>query len=179
MSHYTFFQTPIGRCGLVWGANGLLGVLLPAEDAGAATARLRRVWPEASAAEPPDHVHEAMAATIGLLSGTSADDLTGVVLDMRRLPVFQRRVYAMARGILPGCTTTYGEIAGRLGEPGSARAVGQALGANPFPLIVPCHRVLAANGRSGGFSAPGGLRTKLRLLEIERASLGGLPGLFD
>ena len=93
--------------------------------------------------------------------------------------LFNLRVYELARGILPGQTLTYGEVAARLGEPHAARAVGQALGTNPFPIIVPCHRVLAAGGKSGGFSAPGGARTKLRLLEIEGAPLGVGPGLFD
>ena len=99
---------------------------------------------------------------------------------MTDVPDFDRRVYAVARSIGPGCTLTYGEVASALGEaPQAARAVGQALGANPFPIIVPCHRVLAAGQRAGGFSAPGGTRTKLRLLEIEGAPLGGSPGLFD
>jgi methylated-DNA-[protein]-cysteine S-methyltransferase len=92
---------------------------------------------------------------------------------------FHRRVYEASPRIGPGRTCTYAELAQRLGEPGAARAVGQALGANPFAIIVPCHRVLAAGGRSGGFSAPGGVETKLRLLEIERARFGGQPSLFD
>lgn len=90
----------------------------------------------------------------------------------------RRRFPGAAEGA-PGSTLTYGELAQQLGEPAAARAVGQALGANPFPIIVPCHRVLAAGQRAGGFSAPGGARTKLRLLEIEHAPLGGTPGLFD
>jgi methylated-DNA-[protein]-cysteine S-methyltransferase len=98
---------------------------------------------------------------------------------MLALPAFNQRVYAAARRIRPGTTRTYGEVALELGEPHAARAVGQALGANPFPIIVPCHRVLAAGNKAGGFSAPGGTRTKLRMLEIERAPLGGTPGLFD
>ncbi len=86
--------------------------------------------------------------------------------------------WPLARTIPPGTTLTYGEIAARLGNPGHARAVGQALGSNPFAPVVPCHRVLAAGGRSGGFSANGGVATKLRMLQIERASFNG-PGLFD
>ena len=81
---------------------------------------------------------------------------------------FDTAVYRVARDIPPGETLTYGEIAERLDDPGAARAVGQALGANPIPIIIPCHRVLAAGGRAGGFSAPGGVATKLELLEIER-----------
>ena len=85
----------------------------------------------------------------------------------------------MARSIPPGQTLTYGEIADRLGDRRPAREVGQALGRNPFPIVVPCHRVLAADGRTGGFSAPGGVETKLRMLAIERAQPGGAPALFD
>jgi len=95
------------------------------------------------------------------------DDLRELVLDMEGLPPFNRRVYELARTIPPGSTLTYGDIAVRLGSPGTARAVGQALGHNPFPIVVPCHRVLAADGRMGGFSAPGGVVTKRRMLAIE------------
>jgi methylated-DNA-[protein]-cysteine S-methyltransferase len=103
-----------------------------------------------------------------------------VPIDEEGLPAFHARVYAAARAIPPGQVTTYGEMARALGEPGAARAVGQALGHNPFAPVIPCHRILAAHGASGGFSADGGTRTKLRLLEIEKAVLGGQgPGLFD
>ncbi|MFG5410150.1 MGMT family protein [Piscinibacter sakaiensis] len=101
------------------------------------------------------------------------------MLDDGHVPPFHRRVYAEARQIPPGCIATYGELAEALHEPGSARAVGQALGANPFAPLVPCHRVLAAAGRPGGFSAPGGLATKLALLSCEQAQFGGQPGLFE
>jgi methylated-DNA-[protein]-cysteine S-methyltransferase len=98
---------------------------------------------------------------------------------MERVAAFERRVYEVARTIGPGETLTYGEIATRLGDPTAAREVGQALGRNPFAIIVPCHRVVAAGGKTGGFSANGGVATKLRLLEIERARLGTEPTLFD
>jgi O-6-methylguanine DNA methyltransferase len=98
---------------------------------------------------------------------------------MDGVPEFDRRVYAVARDIAPGATLSYGEIAARLGERGLARDVGQALGRNPFPLIVPCHRVLAAGSKAGGFSANGGVTTKLRLLTIERARTSDAPTLFD
>ncbi|MBN8510842.1 MAG: MGMT family protein, partial [Burkholderiales bacterium] len=107
------------------------------------------------------------------------DDLRDVGLDLDGIAPFEQRVYAAARTIGPGRTTTYGELAARLGDPTLARAVGQALARNRFAPVVPCHRVLAAGGRAGGFSAPGGLATKLRLLQIERARLGPDPGLFD
>ncbi len=94
---------------------------------------------------------------------------------MERVPEFNRRVYAVARAVPPGETITYGEIAERIGERGAAQAVGQALGRNPFPIVVPCHRVLAADGGLGGFSAHGGVATKRRMLAIEGA---GAPTLF-
>ena len=121
-----------------------------------------------------------MRDIVALLRGkpNAPADLSHIALDMEGVPPFHRRVYELARGIAPGTTLTYGEIATCLGDPGSARAVGQALGHNPFAPVVPCHRVLAAGGRSGGFSANGGVATKLRMLQIERASFGG-PGLFD
>jgi methylated-DNA-[protein]-cysteine S-methyltransferase len=98
---------------------------------------------------------------------------------MTDVPAFNRRVYEIAREIPAGATLTYGEIATRLGDPRAARDVGEALGKNPFPIVVPCHRVLAAGGKSGGFSAPGGAATKLRMLSIERAQTGAAPTLFD
>lgn len=119
---------------------------------------------------PPPDVQRAVEAITSLLDGKGTD-LAFVTLDMDGVPDFHRRVYEVARTIQPGSTLTYGEIAGRLGDPGSARAVGQALGRNPFVLVVPCHRVLAAHGRTGGFSANGGTSTKLTLLAIEGAQL--------
>jgi methylated-DNA-[protein]-cysteine S-methyltransferase len=122
-------------------------------------------------------VRRAIDGIVALLRG-EASDLSSVALDMERVPPFHRRVYDIARTIPPGATLSYGEIAARLGDPSVARAVGQALGQNPFAIVVPCHRVLAAGRRSGGFSAPGGVRTKLLLLEIEGARASGIPTLF-
>jgi methylated-DNA-[protein]-cysteine S-methyltransferase len=102
-----------------------------------------------------------------------------VSLDREKVPPFARRVYEIARAIPPGATLTYGEIAARVGEPGAAREVGQAMGKNPFPIVVPCHRVLAAGGRIGGFSANGGIHTKRRMLAIESVHANGEPTLFD
>jgi methylated-DNA-[protein]-cysteine S-methyltransferase len=98
---------------------------------------------------------------------------------MDRVPDFCRRVYAVAQNIAAGATLTYGEVAAQLGDPSAARDVGQALGKNPFPIVVPCHRVVAARGKAGGFSAMGGVATKLRLLTIENARPGGESTLFD
>jgi methylated-DNA-[protein]-cysteine S-methyltransferase len=105
-----------------------------------------------------------------LLAGEEVD-LGEVELDLSDVPEFQREVYRVARSLPRGVTMTYGEVAARVGAAGAAQAVGQAMGHNPFPIVVPCHRVVAAGGGNGGFSAPGGVDTKLRLLAIEGATL--------
>ena len=126
----------------------------------------------------------AIDAMTALLRGESTD-LASVRLDMRGVPPFERSVYEIARTIPFGATLTYGQVALRLGDGRLAREVGQALAHNPFPLVVPCHRVLAAGGKLGGFSARGGVATKQRLLSIERAdvswqlALGEAPGATD
>jgi methylated-DNA-[protein]-cysteine S-methyltransferase len=105
-------------------------------------------------------------------------DFDYAALDLEGAPEFYRKVWDVARMIPHGQTLTYGEIAVRLGDKLLSRDVGTALGKNPCPIVVPCHRVLAANGKAGGFSAPGGVDTKLKMLSIERARPGG-PTLFD
>ena len=176
---FCLFDTSIGACALAWSGDSIAGVLLPEDDPMRTRPRMRRWFPEAAEANPPPWVMAVIERVQHLLDGRSHDDLADVPLDMAGVPAFNRRVYEVARTILPGQTLSYGEIATRLGEPGAARAVGQALGHNPFAPIVPCHRVLAAGKRSGGFSAGGGVATKLRMLQIERAPLGDGPGLFD
>jgi len=169
-------ETAVGGCAIAWGDEGVLAVQLPdASDAATCARLLRGYLPAAESAAlptggraPPAFIQSAIAGITGLLSGQPLD-LLDIVLDMRRIPPFHQRVYALARQIGPGRTLTYGAVAQALGEPGAARAVGQALGSNPFVIVVPCHRVLAADGRAGGFSAPGGTRTKLQLLTIEGA----------
>jgi len=175
---FALFASPIGDCAVVWSGCRLIGVYLPEADAQATRARILRRFHDAAENVPPPEVRRAIDAIGELLRGGD-NDLQAIDIDMSRLPEFNQRVYAIARAIPPGRTRTYGDIAAELGDPLLARAVGQALGANPFPIVVPCHRVMAAGGKSGGFSAPGGLATKLKLLEIERAPLGGSPGLFD
>lgn len=175
---FALFETAIGRCGIAWGERGLAGVQLPEADEGRTRARMLRRFPGAAEGAPPPAVRSAIEAIGALLRGEPSD-LSDVVLDTRGVPPFHRRVYAIARSIAPGETLTYGEIAVRLGEPSAAREVGRALGRNPFPIVVPCHRVLAAGGRTGGFSAPGGVATKRRLLAIEGARVLGGPTLFD
>jgi methylated-DNA-[protein]-cysteine S-methyltransferase len=161
------FDSPIGRCGIAWGERGIAAVQLPDGPEATARARLARRFPGSSEQAMPDEVRRAVEQILSLLRG-EASELGTILLDMEQVPPFHRRVYEMARGISPGQTVSYGDLAARLGQPGAARAVGQALGRNPFALVVPCHRVLAADGRMGGFSANGGVTTKLRLLSIER-----------
>jgi methylated-DNA-[protein]-cysteine S-methyltransferase len=175
---FTLFDTDIGRCGIAWGACGVAGVQLPERSDHETRTRLLRKCPDASEASPPPDVQRVINDIVALLRG-EAIDLSKVVLDLTRVPDFERRVYDVARTIPPGTTLTYGEIATRLGDRGLARDVGQALGRNPFPIVVPCHRVLAAGGKAGGFSANGGLTTKLRMLTIERARTSDAPTLFD
>lgn len=176
---FCLFETPIGDCGLAWDQDRIVGVLLPDDQGRDGTlARMQRRFSQAPMVAPPSWV-TAIAVRIRQLLEGVRDDLADVPLAMEGVPPFHQRVYEIARAIPPGRVLTYGEVATRLGDPGAARAVGQALGHNPFAPVIPCHRVLAANGRSGGFSAGGGVDTKLRMLEIERAQFGAAPGLFD
>lgn len=175
---FALFETTLGDCGIAWGAGALRGVQLPEADAARSRARMQRRFPGVAELPPPPWVEHIQARVQALLQG-QADSLLDVPLDMAGVPPFHQRVYEVARAIAPGRTLTYGEVAAALGEPGAARAVGQALGHNPFAPIVPCHRVLAAGSRSGGFSARGGVDTKLRMLLNEGARFGAAPGLFD
>jgi methylated-DNA-[protein]-cysteine S-methyltransferase len=174
-SAFTLFDTPIGRCGVAWGARGIVGIQLPEARDAATRARLLRRLPDAREATPPLVVRDAVDAMRALLAGEPRD-LSSVALDMDAVPPFHRRVYAAARTVPPGETVSYGDVAARAGAPGAARAVGQALGRNPFPIVVPCHRVLAAGGKTGGFSANGGVATKLRMLAIEAAGAAPTDG---
>ena len=174
---FCLFDTAIGHCGIAWSSAGLTGVQLPESDAATGRARMQHRFPGVPECPAPPDVRHAMREVAALLRG-ERNDLRHLPLDLDGVGDFHRRVYALARAIDPGQTRTYGELAQALGEPGAARAVGQALGHNPFAPVVPCHRILAADGRSGGFSANGGVATKLRMLLIERAQFGA-PGLFD
>jgi methylated-DNA-[protein]-cysteine S-methyltransferase len=172
------FDTQIGPCGIAWGDRGVIAVQLPEGDEAKTRARLLLRCPHAREATPPTAVQDAIEGIMSLLRG-EARDLSAILLDMDGLPSFDRRVYEVARTIAPGATLSYGEISARLGARDLAREVGQALGRNPFPIVVPCHRVLAAGGKAGGFSANGGITTKLRLLTIEHARTSDAPTLFD
>jgi methylated-DNA-[protein]-cysteine S-methyltransferase len=166
---FALFETAIGPCGIAWGPSGVVGVQLPEREPDDTRARLQRRFPATRELPPPADVQQTIDGIVGLFQG-QPNDLAGVVLDMTTVPPFNQRVYAVARTVPPGQTITYGEIAARLGEPRMAREVGQALGQNPFSIIVPCHRVVAAGGKAGGFSARGGVTTKLRMLALEGAT---------
>ena len=155
------FDTAIGPCAVQWDAVGLTHVYLPCD-------RRLSAMRNGDPADVPLTVRHAATAITQLLDGERRD-LTEVALSDATVEPFAQRVYAATRTIGPGETATYGEIARALGDPAAARAVGAALASNPFPIVVPCHRVLAADGSLHGFSAPGGLATKRRMLEIERA----------
>jgi methylated-DNA-[protein]-cysteine S-methyltransferase len=174
---FSIFDTAIGACGIAWSARGVYAVQLPDASRAATRARLIKRYPQALEAAPPSAIRHAIDGVVALLAGAPRD-LTDIVIDDDETPDFNKRVYAITRALAPGQTLTYGEVAERLGDRLLARAVGQALGENPVPIIMPCHRVLAADGKTGGFSAPGGVNTKLRLLSIEGAQPGG-PTLFD
>ena len=176
-SGFACFETALGTCGIAWGKKGLVGVQLPQANALATLRRMQVRFPLLQAQTPTAEAAAAIAGVQALLRGEKVD-LSAVRLDMSAVPAFHQRVYALALQLQPGQTTTYGELAVRLGEPGAARSVGQAMGRNPFAPIMPCHRVLAANGRSGGFSAYGGALTKLRMLDIEGAAPAGQRSLF-
>ena len=174
---FALFETAIGVCGIVWSARGIAGVQLPGANQQATRARVLRRHAGAREVVPPGDVQRAIDGIIALLRG-EARDLTDIAVDDDGIPEFNRKVYAIARKIPCGATMTYGEIAERLGDKSLAREVGRAMGENPTPLIMPCHRVLAAGNKAGGFSANGGIVTKMRLLTIEGAQPGG-PILFD
>lgn len=175
---FTLFETAIGWCGIAWGEHAVAGVQLPQKRESETRARMRRRFPDAREESPPADVRHAMDAIVALLGGEQTD-LSDVTLDMDGVPSLHRRVYEVARTVPPGSTITYGEIAARLGDRSLARDVGEALGRNPFAIVVPCHRVVAAGGKLGGFSASGGAATKLRLLTIEGAQAQRPLPLFE
>ncbi len=160
------FETPVGRCAIAWGPSGVRGTQLPERTSAATRARIAERVPSGGEQSTPPDIRRVIAAILASLDGELVD-LAGARLDMAGIPAFHQAVYEAARTIPTGTTLTYGQVAVLAGAPGAARAVGSALRRNPFPLIVPCHRVVAAGG-IGGFSAQGGITTKRRLLALER-----------
>ncbi len=175
---FALFDTPLGRCGIAWNARGIVGLQLPEASETATKAKLLDKIGEAEPALPPPAVQKAINGINALMRG-QASDLAAVPLDMGGIPPFHRRVYDTVRAIPPGASLSYGEVAAKAEAPGAARAVGQAMRRNPYPILVPCHRVFAAGGKIGGYSAHGGLATKLRLLSMEAAAADGAAALFE
>jgi methylated-DNA-[protein]-cysteine S-methyltransferase len=175
---YSIFDTAIGRCGIAWGDYGVAGVQLPEAREIETRGRMLRQYPDARELAPPLNVEIAIDAMVALLRG-HASDFSDVTLDMHGVPPFNRRVYEFARTIPRGETLTLAEFAKRLGASGAAHAVGQAIGRNPFTIIVPCHRVLPGAGEADGACMNGGVISKRRLLSLEGALAKSGPTLFD
>jgi len=167
---YCLFDTAFGLCGVGWNEAGITRLQLPCADAGDTEGRLQRETGGAAAREPTRPVAAVIADLQRYFTGR-AIDFTPVRLDLAGASPASRRIYAAARAVGWGETTSYGALARRVGAPGAARAVGRAMATNPVPIIIPCHRVLASDGRLGGFSAFGGTVQKERLLILERVRL--------
>jgi methylated-DNA-[protein]-cysteine S-methyltransferase len=179
--HYHLFGTRLGACGIAWSEGGVTRVQLPERAPTATERRLRARSANTGASVPPALVREAIAMLECYFAGERVD-FASVALDLGGVGPFHRKIYDLARSLDWGQTASYGDLARQAGSPGAARAVGQAMGHNPVPIIIPCHRVLASGRRIGGFSAFGGALTKERLLALEGVHLGSgtplLPGLL-
>ena len=161
----------MGFCAIAWSEAGVTRFILPATTAAAAERSLGRRAPDAEPGCPPPAVAEAIALSTRYFSGEAAE-FSVVPLDLRGQNPFFAQVYEALRRIGWGQTTTYGGLAAAVGAPReAARDVGEAMAKNPMPLLIPCHRVLAAGGKLGGFSAPGGAATKARMLRLEGVGL--------
>jgi methylated-DNA-[protein]-cysteine S-methyltransferase len=174
MIQFALFDTAIGTAGIAWNAAGLVACHLPEAAADNNRRSFQRRFPDATEAAIPERLKQTVEGIQALMRGEKAD-LTEAPLDLARTPEFHARVYEIARAIPPGETLTYGQVAEQLGDKLLAREVGAALGKNPWPIVVPCHRVTAAGGKPGGFSARGGVNTKLKLLAIEGAAVVASP----
>ncbi len=172
-THYATFETALGSAGIAWNDAGITRFQLPSASAEATTRNLLRRAPGAEMTEPPPHIADAIAAAKRYFAGERVD-FSHLALDLAGQDDPVRDIYNAARRIGYGETTTYGGLAKAVGRSDweGARDVGQAMAKNPVALIIPCHRVLAAGGKIGGFSAPGGARTKTRMLELEGVALG-------
>ncbi|GKQ53358.1 methylated-DNA--[protein]-cysteine S-methyltransferase [Bradyrhizobium sp. Ce-3] len=175
---YTIFDTAIGRCGIAWGEAGVAGVQLPELREIETRRRLFQLYPDAREMRPPEEIAVAIEGIAAILRGGHGD-LTGAVLDMSGIPAFNQRVYQTVRAIPRGETRTYGEVASALRASGAVYSVAQALGRNPFMIIVPCHRVLEADHHADRISQNGGSASKRRLLSIEGAQPTTSKTLFD
>ena len=174
---FALFDTAIGRCALAWTEAGIVAVSLPEASPDVTRRRIRARLPGSTEQPPPAGIQQTIDRIVAMLDG-AADDLADVELDLSGAGEFDRAVYQVTRGIPPGATLSYGAVAARLQQPGAARAVGRALGNNPCPIIIACHRVVAADGSMHGFSANGGVATKRRMLQLEGALPADQPTLF-
>jgi methylated-DNA-[protein]-cysteine S-methyltransferase len=178
--HHAVFPTAIGPVGVAWSERGLTALALPERDTAATEKRLRAKSTSVGPAEPPPHIAQAIALIRKYCAGERVD-FSAVPLDLSAVESERRRIYETMRALGFGETTTYGALARRSGAPESdweaAQRVGVAMGRNPLPIVVPCHRVLAAGGKPGGFSAYGGTATKEKLLALEGVHLHGAPRL--
>ncbi len=172
---YVLFDTVLGRCGVAWGPKGVRAVSFAETSDEATVKRLLRRAPGAVAAAPSMEI-AALIEDIKALFKGEPRDLSHAPLDWEGVGDFEREVYKLSLQIKPGEAKTYGDLAKALGDVAKSRRVGQALGRNPFPIVVPCHRIVGADGAMTGFSAPGGAELKRKLLKIEGA-IG--PDLFD
>ena len=178
-THHHLFETPIGVCGVAWNGRGLCAVQLPEKDLVTTERRLSKKSGSTSPGAPPPDVQALIGDIQNYLSGEKVD-FSGVAVDLSGIDDARRRIYEALRGIGFGSTVTYGELAKSLGSSDweGARDVGEAMGRNPMPIVIPCHRVLAAGGKLGGFSAYGGTTTKQKLLALEGVRFdGGAPRL--
>jgi methylated-DNA-[protein]-cysteine S-methyltransferase len=172
------FDTSSGTCGVAWSARGLVAVQLPERDRAATERRLVSRCGSSGAATPPPAIAGLITDIARYLDGERID-FSAVPVDLSSLDPFRRNLYETMRALPWGTTTTYGALARTIGltQWEGARDVGEAMGRNPVPIVIPCHRVLAAGKKLGGFSAPGGARTKAKLLELEGVHLDGAPRL--
>jgi methylated-DNA-[protein]-cysteine S-methyltransferase len=181
VTHYHLFDTAIGPCGIAWNERGVVRLQLPEKDASKTEARLTARLPGAVKfkGKLPAPIRDTIAQLLRYFAGTKPD-FSAVAVDLRGVAGLRLQIYDHLRGVGWGETVTYGDLAKRIGLP-DAREVGEAMGKNPVPIIIPCHRVLAAGNKIGGFSAPGGTATKERLLALEGVQVGEpvLPGLFS
>lgn len=168
------FQTALGGAAIAWTGDGICAFVLPDGDQAIAAARMRRRLPGSEPRDPTQEPRDCIAQVRHYARG-GAVDFDDVRLDLSSADSFDLAIYQAARSVGFGQTTTYGGLAAMAGHPGLAREAGQALGRNPLPLLVPCHRILAAGNRLGGFSAPGGAATKRRMLGLEGVSLSSPP----
>ena len=171
------YETALGWCGMIWRDETIIGAQLPLADRDATLRRIMQRFPDATENAPPLWIKTIAGDVTALLSGEQRI-FSSAPLAMEDVPDFNRAVYTIVKDIPPGETLTYGMIAKQIGTVEDSRRVGQAMGDNPFPPLIPCHRVVAANGKIGGFSAFGGIETKMKLLSIEQANFGHDGGLF-